>query len=494
VSPAVDPRATCIIGVARQTWHPADAPEGAPEPLTMWEVVARAAAADAGVPGALAALESIDVVFTQSWQYDDPAARLAERLGATSARLNYSGLGGTVPQVLASGTAVMMMDGHLDLALIVGAEALATVRRLKKAGEKPRWSFKPTERRPFPMDLQFHPSEISHAVFEAYLTFALFDNARRAHLGRGLEEHRAQLGRVLAPLTRVAAASPHAWFPIARSASEITTATPDNRMVAYPYTKLMTSIMDVDMSAALLLASAAKADALGVPEDKRVYLRGFGYAEDPAHVADHPDLWRSPAMVTASSYALGGAGIGVDEVSHFDLYSCFASSVNFALDALGLSEDDPRGVTQTGGLPYHGGPGSNYMTHSIAAMAETLRADPGSYGVTSGVGMHMQKHAYGLWSTAPGVVRTERATTLLPTPPPSTIVATPKGTATVATYSVLHGRSGEPESAVLVCDLPGGGRCYAKLDGGLAETEVSELIGRTVSLSPADGVNMARVD
>ena len=48
----------------------------------MWEEMARAAAADAGVPGALAALESIDVVFTQSWQYDDPAARLAERLGA----------------------------------------------------------------------------------------------------------------------------------------------------------------------------------------------------------------------------------------------------------------------------------------------------------------------------------------------------------------------------------------------------------------------------
>ena len=347
-----------------------------------------------------------------------------------------------------------MMDGHLDLALIVGAEALATVRRLKKAGEKPQWSFKPAERRPFPMDLQFHPSEISHAVFEAYLTFALFDNARRAHLRRGLEEHRAQLGRVLAPLTNVAAASPHAWFPIARSASEITTATPDNRMVAYPYTKLMTSIMDVDMSAALLLASAAKADALGVPEDKRVYLRGFGYAEDPAHVADHPDLWRSPAMATASSTALSGAGIGIDDVAHFDLYSCFASSVNFALDALGLSEDDPRGVTQTGGLPYHGGPGSNYMTHSIAAMAETLRTDPGSYGVTSGVGMHMQKHAYGLWSTAPGVVRTARATTLLPPAIPSLIVGSPEGTATVATYSVLHGRSGEPESPCWSATFP----------------------------------------
>ena len=402
-----DPRATCIIGVARRTWHPAEAPEGAPEPLAMWEQMAHDAAADTGTADAsslLGALQSIDVVYSQSWQYDDPVGRLAERIGASPARRRYSGIGGSVPQVLAGETAAEIRAGHLDLALLTGAEALATVRRLKKAGEKPPWSFRPAERRPFPMDMDFDPSEISHAVFEAYLTFALFDNARRAHLGRGLDEHRAALGRVLAPMTEVAAASPHAWFPVAREASEIVTAAPDNRMVAYPYTKLMTSIMDVDMAAAVILASAARADALGVPDERRVYLRGSGYAEDPSHVAGHPDLWRSPAMAAAADAALAGAGIGVDDVAHLDLYSCFASSVCFALDALGISEDDPRArsVTQTGGLPYHGGPGSNYMTHALAAMAETLRREPGTFGVTSGVGMHMQKHAYGVWSTEPG--------------------------------------------------------------------------------------------
>ena len=44
-------------------------------------------------------------------------------------------------------------------------------------------------------------------------------------------------------------------------------------MVAYPYTKLMTSIMDVDMAAGVVLATHDRADALGVPEEKRVYLR-----------------------------------------------------------------------------------------------------------------------------------------------------------------------------------------------------------------------------
>ena len=392
-----DPRATCIIGVARHTWHPDDADVvsaggAAPEPLDMWERMARAAADDAagatadataaaggGGAGIVGSLESIDVVFSQSWQYDDPASRLAERLGASPARRRYSGIGGSVPHVLATEVAREIRAGRLDLALLVGAEALATVRRLKKAGERPQWSYRPAEKRPFPMDMDFHPSEISHAVFEAYLTFALFDNARRARLGRGLDAHRAALGRLMAPMTAVAAASPHAWFPVARSAEEIVTATSDNRMVAYPYTKLMTAIMDVDMSAALVLASAERADALGVPEERRVYLRGWGYAEDPAHVAGHPELWRSPAMAAAARSALDGAGIGADDVAHLDLYSCFASSVCFALDALGIPEDDPRAgaVTQTGALPYHGGPGSNYMTHSLAAMVETLARRPG---------------------------------------------------------------------------------------------------------------------
>jgi acetyl-CoA C-acetyltransferase len=366
------------------------------------------------------------------------------------------------------------------------------VRSLKKAGEKPQWSFPPSEKRRFPMDMDFDPSEITHAVFEAYLTFALFDNARRAHLGRDLDAHRDQLGRVLAPMTAIAAASPHAWFPIARSPDEIVTASPDNRMVSYPYTKLMTSIMDVDMAAALLVASAEKADALGVPEERRVYLRGWGYAEDPVHVAGHPDLWRSPALAAASSTALAGAGIGADDVAHFDLYSCFASSICFALDGLGMAENDERSVTQTGGLPYHGGPGSNYMTHSLAAMVETLRSDPGSFGAVSGVGMHMQKHAYGVWSTVPGPY--VEASTYAATTDPVPIAGSPEGTATVATYSVLHGRDGEPDRALLVCDVADGGRCYGLLEGGvpaLLEAEANELVGRRVTLTPADGVNHA---
>ena len=489
----IDPRTPCLIGVGKHTWHPDEVgEEGAPEPLAMWEQVARSAALDSGAgAAALEALDAIDIVYCQTWQYDDPPARLAERLGAAPKRQHYSGIGGTTPQVLVQEAATRILDGDGDLGMIVGAEALATQRAFKKRGERPTYSFKPAARRPFPWEAPFNDSELAHELQQAWLTFAVFDNARRAHLGIGLAEYRERLGTMMAPMTTVAAANPDAWFRIERTADEVIGAQPDNRMVGYPYTKYMVSIMDVDMAAAVIIASHERADALGVPQDERVYLRGWCYATDPTYVAEHDEMWRSPAMEAASAEALRIAGVGVDDLAHLDLYSCFASSVNFARDALGIADGDPRPLTVTGGLPYHGGAGSDYMTHSIATMAERLRADPGSYGMVSGVGMHMTKHVYGVYSTEPGPVEPPARAEVqarLDAAPQKRIIDRHDGDATVAAYSVVHGRDGDPEWGVLVCDVADGGRAYARLgdDHALREAETTELVGARVRLVPTD--------
>jgi acetyl-CoA C-acetyltransferase len=259
-------------------------------------------------------------------------------------------------------------------------------------------------------------------------------------------------------------------------------------MVGYPYTKYMVSVMDVDMAGALVLATHERADALGVPLERRVYPRGWCYARDPVLVAEHPDLTRSPAMAAASAEALRAANLRVDDLAYLDLYSCFASSLHFASDALGLAPGDPRGVTLTGGLPYHGGPASGYLTHSIAALVERLRADPGAAGLVSGVGMHMTKHVFGVYSATPGAVAppdADAAQRAVDAAGRATVVAEHTGDAVVAAYSVVHGRAGGPEWALLVCDLPGGDRTYAQVrDPELCvSSESEELVGKTVRLA-----------
>jgi acetyl-CoA C-acetyltransferase len=480
-----DPRTPCIIGVAARTWHAADVgPEGAPEPLDMWEEVARAAAADAGRPALLEQLESMQIVYCQTWQYDDAVARLADRLGAEPGHRHYSGIGGTTTQQLVDRTAEQMLAGDVDLALIASAEALATQRAYKKRGERAPYSFKPAEKRPYPWEAPPDPTEVAHEVFQAWLTFSVFDNARRARVGARLDEYRRDIGRMLAPMTEVAARNPHAWFPVRRDPDDIVEVRPENRMVGYPYTKYMVAVMDVDMAAALILATHERADALGIPADRRVYLRGWCDAYDPVLVAAHADMTRSPAMLAASTNAMAAAGTGVDDIAHFDLYSCFPSSLHFATDALGIDPLDPRGLTVTGGLAYHGGPASGYLTHAIAAMTECLRADPGALGMVSGVGMHMTKHVFGVYSTTPGP--------LAPPPPVAApeavpVVAAHDGPAVVAAYSVVHGRHGAPSHALLVCDGDGA-RAYARnADPELCERmETEEFVGRPVLLETVE--------
>jgi len=488
---AVDPRSPCLIGVAQRTVHPADGP--APEPLDLWAEVAQTAIADAGGDGRglRNALASLRVLYCQSWPYDDPAGRLSARLGLEPAERVYSGIGGTTPHVLLTDAAGAIAAGDLDAALVVGGEALQTVRKAKRAGERLAWSFRDPEKRPFPFEAPFHPAEVAHEVFQAWLTFALFDVARRAHLGVPPDAYRSQLGDLLAPMTSVAASNPHAWFRERRTSAELTTPSPDNRMVGYPYTKSMVAVMDVDMAAALVVTSHAKADELGVPLDRRVYLRGWASASDPVYVAEHDPLWSSPAMAASASGALAGAGVGVGDIARFDLYSCFASSLVFACDALGIHPTDERGLTVTGGLPFAGGPGSGYMLHSIASMTDVLREDAGAYGLVSGVGMHMTKHAFGVYSTTPppSLPLAGPKPPEPPPPAPRPIVSTWEGPARVATYSVIHDRGGDATSGLAVCDVSHGGRTYARIEdrSRLEAMEQEEWTGRPVDLVTAGG-------
>jgi acetyl-CoA C-acetyltransferase len=486
----VDPKTPCIIGVAAHTWHPEDVGNaGAPEPLEMWETVARAAAGDAGNPALLDALDSLQIVYCQTWEYDDPVARMAERLGADPKHRHYSGIGGTTTQQLVNGTCEAMLRGEMDLALITSAEALATKRLRKRQGERYAASFAPPTRSRFPWESPPDPIEVAHEVFQAWLTFAVFDNARRGRLGVALDDYRTGIGELLSPMTEIAARNPDAWFRVERSVADIVEPRPDNRMVGYPYTKYMVSVMDVDMAGALIVATHERADALGVPAEQRVYPRGWCYARDPVLVAEHADMTRSPAMAAASAAALRAAGVTVDDVQYFDLYSCFASSLHFACDALGLRVGDARGVTVTGGLPYHGGPASGYLTHSIAAMVERLRSDPAATGLVSGVGMHMTKHVFGVYSAQPGAVAppdAEAAQEAASAAGTAGVVSEHEGDARVSAYSVVHGRDGAPEWALLVCDLADGARTYAqvRVPELCAEAEQTELVGRSVRLTP----------
>lgn len=481
-----DPRGLCVIGASQHTVRDA----AAPEPLASWADRAREAAK--GLGDVLAQLDSVQVVFCQTWPYDDPVGRLATELGASPRHRHYSGIGGTTPQELVNRTAAAMARGEMDLALVCSAEALATVRAAKKRGEKLPWSHRKST--PFPWEPP-HESELAHEVVQAWETFPLWDTARRARLGRSLADDADEAARVMAAMSVVAAANPHAWRPTALDAATVGTATPENRYVGWPYTKHEVAVMDVDMSAALVLATAERADALGVPKDRRLYLSGWAYAEDPESIAERSDMSRSAGMAVAGRHALAAAGVGLDGIDAFDLYSCFPSSVRLGCDALGLALDDPRGLTVTGGLPYAGGPASGYLTHVIASVFERLSAQPGRALVT-GVGMHLAKHVAAVWSSAPGsaaVASADLQPEVDAQQPREPLLTTYTGSGTVCAYTVAHGRDSAPVQGLVVVDTADG-RALARVHDRdlLADAESRELVGEKVELDTDGRRNEAR--
>lgn len=451
-----------IIGVGQLTNHPATIEETI-EPIEMMARTAREAERDAGVSGLLAKVDSVQVVNFLSWQYADAPGLLAERVGTKPSHTLYSAIGGETPQRLVNETAQSIAEGRTGIALLAGAEAMRSRKLSRQTEQSLPWSKRGTPQQ-ITGDMRhgFTEVEARHGATLPTRMYPLFENAIRAHLGHSVEEHQRHLGELYSGFAAVAAENPCAWFREAYSAEEIATVTPENRMVCFPYTKRMNAIIEVDQSAAVILTGSRTARELGVPEERWVYLHGTGDANDKWFVSDRVNYHTSPAIRAATSRALGMAGISADDIAAFDLYSCFPSAVQMALDAMGVASNDPWPLTVTGGLAYAGGPGNNYVMHSIAAMTERLRANPGEYGLVTGLGWFATKHSAGVYSTARPAGDWERTDPKLdqaevdamPSPP---FAEQADGPAEIETYTVVYDREGAPETAIVIGRLRGVG-------------------------------------
>jgi acetyl-CoA C-acetyltransferase len=274
-------------------------------------------------------------------------------------------------------------------------------------------------------------------------------------------------------------------------------------MVCFPYPKYMNAVMEVDQGAALLLTRESVARELGIAQDRWVYLWGCADVHDLWFVGDRANYYESPAIRIAGRRALSMAGVDVDDVAYFDLYSCFPAAVQYGRDALGIAPDDPRPLSVTGGLPYFGGPANNYVMHAIAAMTERLRSASGKLGLVSGLGWYSTKHAIGVYGrerpskdwqrTDPAVDQAEVDAMSHPE-----IAEVADGGATIETYTVAYDRAGEPDQGIVVGRLDGGQRCFAHTgeDRALAAAMTTrEFVGERVTVrhDAATGTNVATV-
>lgn len=482
----IDPRAPVLVGVGQLTVRDGDGVE----PLALMERAARAAAEDAGAPGLLARLQSVAVVDAISQPLGDPGALLAARLGATPAETLRSGLGGNGPQTLVNLVAGRIASDGLDVALIAGAEAMATVTRLMKAGEQPPWARSDAGVPSRVLDDGSRPgssaAEDAAGLIAPIFFYPVFEHALRGAAGRSRDAHLRAISELWAGFSAVAADNPHAWSRSARTAEELATPGDGNRRVSDPYLKLHNSHIGVDQGAALLLCSAAAAEAAGVPRERWVFPWAGAAAHDHWFVLERDELHRSPAIRLAGEAVLDA----VPSLDHVDLYSCFPSAVQIAAGELGLGLDRP--LTMTGGLTFAGGPGNNYATHGIAALATRLRADPEAVGLATALGWYATKHALGVYSCQPPprpfVAHDVQAA--VDALPGREVAVGYAGDAEVESFTALYERDGSPGMGIVVARLEDGRRVATKShDADVLGELVSgdDPLGRAVRVTAPEG-------
>ncbi len=490
---ALDLTRVPVIAGAGQCTNREEEPAASPDPFELMETAARSATGSARLSGGPAALTHCWMVHSLSLRHGDPAKELARRLGAEGAEARCSGMGGSIPQWLVDRAADEVARGSRPRILIAGAEALATRRRAKKAGVRLEWPSSegwPDTWPAIDADFGVNRVERAHGLEQATTMYALIESALAHAVGHDPETHRQAMGRLMARFNAVAAHNPNSWFPTRRDARELATVTTENRMICWPYPKFMNAVMDVDMAAAVVVTDAATAREWGLAPEEVAYVAGWADAKEVWYLSERPAVQRSPALAACTASALGRAGLQAEEVDGFDLYACFPSSIEVARDTLGIAEGDPRPLTLTGGLPYHGGPGSNYVTHALVNTLDWLRAGTGGSVLVHGNGFFLSTHSVGVYRNHPPQSEAPIPDTTLQSRLDEAAKSLPvdertEGQATVVASTVPHDREGEPLAGIVLVEAEGR-RTVAlatpELTGALMSVDP---VGTTVAVGPA---------
>ena len=487
---ALDPHAPVIVGVGQTVQHSDNLDEALDPSLLMCSAIG-----DATVDAGLRSIpnpQSLRVVNLLTWKYGDPAYLIAQQLGLTPNETAYTTMGGQSPQSLVNTTSAEIQAGTLDIAILAGGEARRTRVRARNEERPLDWPNAPEGQTPRVIgeDLVLnHPLELERGVMMPVQIYPVFESAIRARSGLTPEQHLHKISELWSRFSSVAAGNPYAWSRQARTAEEIRTPTPENRMVGLPYTKYMNSNNDVDMAAAVIMCSAAKAESLGVPRDRWVFVHAGTDCNEHQFVSNRWSFAETPAIELGGRRVLELAGCSIGEIAMIDLYSCFPSAVQLGAQSLGLSLDQQ--LTRTGGLSFAGGPWNNYAMHAIATIVAELRTQPGERGLVWANGGYATKHSFGIYSTEPAThgFRHDHPQAEIDALPQREF-ATPvdaEGSAIIEAYTVMHARNGDPETSIAACLLADGRRAWGmSADPGLATAMCAgEWVGTRVTLNAA---------
>ena len=431
-------------------------------------------------------IDSVFMTNISSWSYEDAPGELSKILGINPSKKFYFTPMGNLPQALVNRAAKAIFSGESQAVLITGGEAAYSSYNAGKGKITLNW--------PKPEDPKYMESmmegttefERNYGLHSAPCAYALFETAIRASSGRSFEEHRKYMGKLFEHFSKIAAKNPYAWIQKSYTPDEITIPSAENRNVNYPYTKRMRANFFVDQSGALLMTNEEIAEKLGINRKLWIYPMGGADLKNIQYITQRQRYNESPAARFGPKLALEQAGLSLEDISQFDIYSCFPSIVQIIRKELGLSEDDPRDLSIAGGLPYFGGPLSNYSLHAIITTVSLIREDPSKRIMIIANGGFNTKQSFGIYGTTPPVKswgdNDEKAiqeTILAETLPEP--VEEANGQLTIDAYTIYYERDGMPKRGIVLGHLENHRNTLAYIDAKpeqLKNLERIDIVGQ----------------
>jgi acetyl-CoA C-acetyltransferase len=483
----LSPNTPVIIG-AGFCQQKLDDPAASTEPYRLMMNAIRQAAQDAGATALATQIESI-AVLKGMWEYRNPGRLIASELGCPEARSILVDVGNLQLSPLFELCAAIR-EGEQQLGVVTGGEAKfrelrakitgQTVANTREAADTPPPDVFHSVPDPFSSDVETRAGIMLPVEY-----FAVIESALRHAEGLGIEEHRDRIAALYGEFSRVAARNPHAWSREEVPAAAIRNASASNAMIAFPYTKRVTSQWNVNQAAAVLVCSVAKARALGLDESRWIYPLAATQNRHVVVLAQKRRLHTQPGTVIAGERACALAGITARDVSMAELYSCFPAAVRcFARD---LALDGACPLSVTGSMAFAGGPFNHAALDGVVGMAEALRRQPPtkrSIGLVSNLSGIFGKEAVLLLANRPGASGfafedvTERVAAVdrpVPTDPDY------HGPARIVGYTVAYVKN-EPSHAYAYCENAAGARTVARSADPVLIRQMteSEFVGREV--------------
>ena len=502
----IDPRTPILVGQAQVAQH-IDHLESSAGPIELMSQAIREALADAGIQNAGAknttAIDAVRVVRSLSTRSTNPALDIATMLGISANEYGLTPHGGNMPQYLVNNAALQIRDDGAQMIVLTGGESFRSRRRARAAQMTLPWmdlkGSQESQEQQAPTALgedlvMNHEIELAHNIMLPIEIYPMFETALRYRDKRTVAEHQKYISELWSRFSDVAASNQHAWIQQSYTAEAIRTPSQENRMIGFPYTKLMNSNNDVDMAAALVMCSVERAEALGISRDKWIFLHAGTDCHEHNFVSHRYSFTDTPAIRIGGQRVLELAQKSIAEIENLDLYSCFPSAVQLGAESLGVLLD--RQLTCTGGLSFAGGPFNNYVMHAIATTMTKLRERPQETGLVWANGGYATKHAFGVYATTPPFhgfkyESPQDEVDSLPRRAVATAIDA-QGLATVEAYSVMHDRNGAAEKVRAAVLLADGRRAWATSSNTQLGQEMceNEWVGKSISLDATGDIRV----